>query len=99
MFQDLDYQPTKRYHSRGMLHKGEMRNSLHGGLTDLCHPGFDHFLSGAAIRIFKSHQHLECYIIYGVLCIIKHLNKIIISMTIPPIIGVKQPLIIVPHFP
>ena len=86
----MDYQLSKRYHSGGMSHKGEMRNSLHGGLTDLCHPGFDHFLSGAAIRIFKSYQHLESHFIYGalpgdMLCV-RHLNKIIISMTVLPII-------------
>jgi hypothetical protein len=31
----------------------EMRNSLHGGLMDLCHPGFDHFLGGGAQSWFS----------------------------------------------
>ena len=57
---------------------------------DLCLPSFDHFLGrGGIIRTFESHQHLEGYLIYGKLprdmpC--KMLKKIIISMTIPPII-------------
>jgi hypothetical protein len=56
---------------------------------DICHACFDQFLKGGTIGILESHQHLEGYLIYGKLprdmpC--KMLKKIIISMTIPPII-------------
>jgi hypothetical protein len=27
-----------------MSSKGELRNGLHAGLIELCHPGFDHVL-------------------------------------------------------
>ena len=51
-----------------MSHEGDIRNS-HGGLMDLRHPGFDHFLRGRGLQsgIFESHQHLEGGLIYGAL--------------------------------
>lgn len=42
-------------------------NSLHGGLMDLCHPGFYHFYRGATIGIFENYQELVDHLIYGTL--------------------------------
>ena len=60
--------------------KGEMRNSLHSGLMDLYHPGFDLLLGGgeAAVMIFESHQHLEGHLFMKCCletCCVRHLNK------------------------
>jgi hypothetical protein len=73
-----------------MPHKGEMRNSLDGGLMDLCHPGFDHFLGklqlgfSRAISTWRVALFMEHCL--EIACM-RHLNKIVISMTIPPIIA------------
>lgn len=95
----IGYQPSRRYHSRGMSHKGETKNSLHSDLSDLYHPCFDYFLRRAAIAISKSHQHLEDHLIYGTLpgdMLCETLKQNNYSMTIPPIIsgypwGIKHP--------
>jgi hypothetical protein len=64
-----------------------VRNSLHGGLTDLCHQALITSLGGPhsgfsstwRVTLFMEHC-LE-------ICCVRHLNKIIISITIPSIIA------------
>ena len=80
----IDYQPSKRNYSRGMSHKREMRDSLHGSLMNLWNPGFDHFLGVCGGTIKKVDLFTECYL--EIFCA-RHLDRIIFSITIPPIIG------------
>lgn len=91
-----------------MSHKGEIRKNLHGSLTDLCHPCFDYFLGGWWVQsgffrvISTCRDALIMEHCMEIFCE-RHLNKIIISMTILLIVAlvaihkVSNTLLILSH--
>ena len=106
VFQDLMHHwpaASKRYHFGG---KGELRNSLHSSLMDVCHQSFGNFIRGLQSEFLRAFSTLRVtlFVVHCLeICCVRHLKLLLVWQLPPHSVsdywqGVKKPLNIFPHY-